>query len=200
MAARKLLKDILFPVDLHACIFDAEAGATRRAGAIAAGALAVEAWIFVIALQYWWWGQVYIKTGLLVFGALYFVLTLPAALVTWSPSRTFQWHATILFVPTLVAIACIILLRIGVIEPASAHYLYRVTGLMIAAGGCIAWALAWKIAGHFMELKDNEPTVMEKVRAATGLIVDVACIAAFALLLLNIEWIVASLRAAGFPF
>lgn len=199
MAANELLKDVLFPAGLHARIYAAEHGGTWRPGAIAAIVLAVEAWILVMALEYWWWGQIYIKTALLMFMALYLVLTIPAALVTWNPRRTLQWHAAILVVPTLVAIACIALLRVGIIEPASARYLYRVTGLMIVAGGCIAWVITWKVAGYVVQFKSNRPAALKNLRIAAGIFVDVACIAAFALLLLNIEWIVASLRAAGLP-
>jgi hypothetical protein len=199
MATNDLLKGIFFPVDLHRQIFDAKSSTTWRSGAIAAAVLAVEAWILVMALEYWWWGQIYIKTALLVFGALYLVLTLPAALVTWCPSRIFQWHAAILAVPSLVAIACILLLRLGIMEPASARYLYRVPGLMIVSGGCIAWSLIWKIAGYVGAFKGKRPVRLNDMRIAVGIVMDVACIAAFALLLLNIEWIVAMLRAIGMP-
>jgi hypothetical protein len=194
MGASGLLKGIFFPVDFHRRLFDEESGVTWKAGAVAASALAVEAWVIVMTLEYWWWGQIYIKTALLVFGAFFLVLTLPAALVTWRPSRIFQWHALILVVPVLVAVACIAMLRFGIIDPSSTRYLYRVPGLMVVAGACIAWVLAWKVAGYVGEFKDKRPSGLNKLRIVVGIVVDVVCIAACALLLLNIEWIIDSLR------
>jgi hypothetical protein len=199
MGTNSLFKGIFFPVDLHRSIFDAESGATWRSGAVAVTALAVEAWILVVTLEYWWWGQVYIKTALLVFGAFLLVLTLPAALVTWRPSRIFQWHAAILVVPSLVAVACTALLRFGIIDPTSARYLYRVPGLMVVTGTCIAWVLAWKVAGYVGEFKGKRPIKLNKLRIVVGIVVDVVCLAACALLLLNIELIIDSLRAIGLP-
>jgi len=199
MVTSGLFKSIFFPVDIHRRLFDEEQGTTWKTGAVAAAALAVEAWILVMALEYWWWGQVYIKTGLLVFGAFYLVLTFPAALVTWRPSRMFQWHAIILVVPTLAAITSIVLLRFDILDPDSTRYLYRVPGLMVVAGGCIAWVLSWKVAGYVAEFKGKAPAGLNVVRIVMGIVVDVACIGACAMLLLNIEWVFNSLRAIGMP-
>ncbi|MEX2684599.1 MAG: hypothetical protein Q6373_023715 [Candidatus Sigynarchaeota archaeon] len=193
MATRNLLKTIFFPVDFHRRIFDDGQEIPWKTGAVAAAVLAVEAWILVMALEYWWWGQVYIKSGLLVFGAFYLVLTLPATLVTWRPSRMFQWHAIILVVPTLIAITSIVLLRFGILDPDSDRYLYRIPGLMVAAGSCIAWVLSWKIAGYVAEFKEKKPAGLNILRIIIGIVVDVACIGACALLLLNIEWVFALL-------
>jgi hypothetical protein len=195
-----LLKGIFFPVDFHRRLFNDESTITWKAGAVALVSLAVEAWILVMALEYWWWGQVYIKTALLVFGAFYLVLTLPAALVTWRPSRIFQWHALILVVPVLIAAVSIVLLRFGIIEPSSTRYLYRVPGLMVVAGACIAWTLGWKVAGYVGEFKGKRPTGLNQLRIVVGIAVDVVCIGACALLLLNIEWVIDYLRLIGIPF
>jgi hypothetical protein len=195
-----LLKGIFFPVDFHHRIFNEESAVSWKTGAVAAVALAVEAWILVMAMEYWWWGQVYIKTALLVFGALYLILTMPAALVTWRPSRIFQWHALILVVPVLIAVVSIVLLRFGIIEPASTRYLYRVTGLMVLAGACIAWVLGWKIAGYIGEFKGKSPAGLRNARIVIGIVVDVVCIGACALLLLNIEGVIDSLGGIGILF
>jgi hypothetical protein len=68
---------------------------------------------------------------------------------------------------------------------------------MMAAGACIAWTLGWKIASYVEEFKDKRPAGLNNVRIVVGIVVDVICIGACALLLLNIEWIIDSLNAIG---
>jgi hypothetical protein len=197
MVTSGFLRHIFFPVDLHRRLFDEESRVTWKTSVVAAVALGVEAWVLVMALEYWWWGQIYIKSALLLSASLFIVLTLPGALVTWRPARIMQWHAVILVAPVLAAITSIVLLRFGIIDPASTRYLYRVPGLMVLASCCVAWTLTWKIAGYIKEFKTRKSSILNRWRVIIGILVDVTCIAAYALLLLNIEMVIDALRAIG---
>ncbi|MBN2153358.1 MAG: hypothetical protein JW839_18030 [Candidatus Lokiarchaeota archaeon] len=78
------------------------------------------------------------------------------------------------------------------------HYLYRVPGLMAVAGCCIAWALGWKVASYVAEFKGKRPASLNVLRTVVRIAVDVACMAAFALLLLNIEGVIEAIRGSFF--
>ncbi|HME51594.1 MAG TPA: hypothetical protein VKM55_05210 [Candidatus Lokiarchaeia archaeon] len=187
MNATQVLGSMFMPWRIHARIFHGENPPDRKQVVASLAMIALECWILVITLEYWWFGQIFVKTTLLLLGAILLLVIVPSGLISRRFSCMLSWHGVILAFPAIACCVSIVLLRFGVIDANSNYYIYRIPGLMILAGICISWTLFWKFAGYGLQYKEVLPTFMNRLRIVILIIIDLIGTATCALLIIFIE-------------
>ncbi|MHA1731100.1 MAG: hypothetical protein ACTSU5_04120 [Promethearchaeota archaeon] len=154
--------------------------------------LVTEATVVLVALQYWWWGQVYPKTLLLLDSLLVGLLTLPGLVPSGATRGLVASRATDMLLPSGVATVLLVLARLRLVEYVG-RYPYSSPLLLMCFIGCLAWMLGRDLLAADRTLGRGEAPHPAKVRDAKALagvlLLDLIGAAAFVLVVLNLEGI-----------
>lgn len=178
----------LNPLELNRILFGEKQKWTLSQYFTGIGILLIQAGIIVVTAQYWWWGSMYLRTGLLFWAALSFTLIVPCPFISRRFGAMCAWHAWILLLPTLICSILMILFRLGVTDIIVHRYFYRSYILLAVACFSLLWALFWKIYAYRLVIQGS---VGKRV-----IFISVACLwdciwaFGFLMLLLNIETII----------
>jgi len=151
--------------------------------------LIIEAWLFIVAIQYWWWGQIYGKTGILLSSAMTICMIMPSVVFGKNTNLSLNAISRMLLIPSIIAFGFILAFRFGFTDYFG-RYIYRSSIMMIIFGICflgMLFAKWWFI--HSYTIRDICQRKIRKGLPEISLILDLLFTAGFALLITNIEGI-----------
>lgn len=180
---------ILRPDTLINDLYDREKEWSITESIISVFVLAVESWILIATLQYWWWGLLFFKTGFIFWISLFIILLIPSSFILKKFTSTIIYNSVILIVPVILCVAVNFILYIGWIDPTLHRYLYRCTWLMIFIGCNTLWSIFWKMVSYrnLLQLFLDDRGMKIKIKVGILIFLDGVLLVGFALLLTNIE-------------
>jgi hypothetical protein len=184
MDARQLLSMIFFPWHVRNDVLLTDRSPGWKDMALSSTLIAIEGWMLVITIEYWWFGQIFIKSTLLLLVAFVMLFVVLSAVISRRFKVMLTWNAMILALPAIASFIATILLRFGLIPPNAGPYIYQIPGLMILACGSIAWLVCWKFAAYSVQFKDKKYRTPKIVK-----IMDVIGFVSWGLLVIFIKYV-----------
>ena len=168
--------------------------------------LMLEAWLYVITIQYWWWGQVYLKSAVLLWIALSVAMVVPSIPFGKRASISLTRISKILMIPSIVAFGFIMAFYFG-LPDFCGRYIYQSTLMMGVFTSCLIGVLItkWRYLRHiensYIHTREQanyriRKSKQEKLQLGLpewSLVLDIIVTAGFCLLIINIEGIMIAL-------
>ncbi|MHA1700238.1 MAG: hypothetical protein ACTSWN_15450 [Promethearchaeota archaeon] len=153
--------------------------------------LCSEVFVIIACLQYWWFGQLYLISTLILFALIFLPLWVPAAPQLSRKWRaSLAWQSILLFPPALLSSVLIIVFRLGYV-PYITSYLYRSPILTILALFFMLSTVMWKAWGRVaLDVKSRN----RKIKNAMNMMfifIDLMIMAGITIALLNFSDILA---------
>lgn len=147
--------------------------------------LAMLAAIFIITLEYWWWGTLYLRTGLVLWISLYAALVIPSLWHKMWLIGSLRWLIWVLLGPVCLCLVIMLIFRLGITDYTIHRYFYRSTWLMVFSSGLGLWALSWRVYSYRSILILSQRHRL--VRFLIQFFMDAAFLTGFIIMITNIE-------------
>lgn len=156
------------------------------------GLIIAEIFSLIACLQYWWFGQLYMKSTLILFGALLLLVLIPTiGFKKHAFAASLYLKSILLLFPAIAASIIIIIFRMGLIDYID-RYLYRSPLLVSLFLVFALFSISWKCWCRVIVIGTRKPAI--KIGYSVSLtFLDLILATIFILLLLNFEGLLALL-------
>jgi hypothetical protein len=147
--------------------------------------LSLEFISMIIMVQYWWWGMIYSKSTVLLFGIIAGFIIL-SGIPFWKQIPEYLTViAIIIYIPCFISVIAVILARFAIGISPHSQWFYQNVGLMIVTCLCGLWIFGWKLKFNYLFCKKADLT--------QNCLWDLVLFSGFAIILTNFNSIVQTL-------